>query len=217
VNTNSITSTVEMVARETGATRDGERLARLTYSRAEAEAITGFLPVDRVKKALDFDANRALVNSGELSQYRYVHFATHGLLDSKHPELTSIVLSLVDQNGNPQDGFLRAHDVYNLNLPADLVVLSACETGLGKEVRGEGLIGLTRGFMYAGAQRVMVSLWSLKDESTSQLMSSFYRGMLKEGKRAPEALRAAQLEMLKQSRWQAPHYWAPFVLQGEWR
>ena len=217
VKANSIISTVEMVARETGATRDGERLARLTYSRTEAEAITGFLPGDRVKKALDFDANRALVNSGELSQYRYVHFATHGLLDSKHPELTSIVLSLVDQNGNPEDGFFRAHEVYNLNLRADLVVLSACETGLGKEVRGEGLIGLTRGFMYAGAPRVMVSLWSVKDESTSQLMSNFYRGMLKEGKRASEALRAAQLEMLKQPRWQAPHYWAPFVLQGEWR
>jgi len=206
-----------MVARETGATRDGEQLARLAYSRTEAEAITGLLPGDRVKKVLDFDANRALVNSGELSQYRYVHFATHGLLDSKHPELTSIVLSLVDQNGNPEDGFFRAHEVYNLNLPAELVVLSACETGLGKEVRGEGLIGLTRGFMYAGAPRVIVSMWSVNDESTSQLMSTFYRGMLKEGKRASEALRAAQLEMLKQPRWQAPRYWAPFVLQGEWR
>ena len=127
------------------------------------------------------------------------------------------MLSLVDEKGNPQDGFLRAHEVYNLNLPAEVVVLSGCQTGLGKEVRGEGLIGLTRGFMYAGAARVVVSLWSVDDEATAKLMVSFYRSLLKDGKRPAEALRAAQIEMLKSGRWQAPHYWAAFVLQGELR
>ena len=213
----SLAEKVKQAARETRARRDGNRLIRLKGTRKEAEEILALVPSIKAKKALDFEASRSLVTSGELSQYRYVHFATHGLLDSIHPELTAIVLSLVDENGNPQDGFLRAHEIYNLNLPADVVVLSGCQTGLGKEVKGEGLIGLTRGFMYAGAARVVISLWSVDDEATAELMVRFYRGMLKEGKRPVEALRAAQIEMMKQPRWQAPHYWAAFVLQGEWK
>jgi CHAT domain-containing protein len=102
-------------------------------------------------------------------------------------------------------------------LPAEVVVLSGCQTGLGKEVRGEGLLGLTRGFMYAGAARVVVSLWSVDDDATAALMVGFYRGMLRQGKRPAEALRAAQIEMYRNDRWQAPNYWAAFVLQGEWR
>jgi len=97
------------------------------------------------------------------------------------------------------------------------VVLSACKTGLGKEIRGEGLVGLTRGFMYAGAARVVVSLWSVDDEATSELMTRFYSRMLKEGLPPASALRAAQIEILKQPRWQTPYYWAAFVLQGEWK
>jgi CHAT domain-containing protein/Tfp pilus assembly protein PilF len=217
VDTTNVIEKVERLALETGARRDGERLERLKFTKEEADGIVRLVSTNKAKKALDFAANREFVNSGELSQYRYVHFATHGLLDNTHPELTAIVLSLVDENGNPKDGFLRAHEIYNLNLPADVVVLSACETGLGKEVKGEGLIGLTRSFMYAGAARVVVSLWSVRDESTAQLMVSFYRGMIKEGKRPAEALRAAQIEMLKSDRWSAPHFWAAFVLQGEWR
>jgi CHAT domain-containing protein len=111
----------------------------------------------------------------------------------------------------------RAHEVFNLKLPAELVVLSACQTGLGKEVRGEGLVGLTRGFMYAGAPRVVVSLWSVSDEGTAELMTSFYRGLLKEGKRPAEALQAAQVSMLKEQKFASPFYWAAFTLQGEWR
>jgi CHAT domain-containing protein len=175
------------------------------------------VPVAQARQAFDFDASRALASSGDLSQYRYVHFATHGLLNTVHPELTAIVLSLVDTNGSPQDGFLRAHEVYNLNLPAEVIVLSGCQTGLGTEVKGEGLIGLTRGFMYAGASRVVVSLWSVDDDATAELMVGFYRGMLRQGKRPADALRAAQIAMWKKDRWQAPHYWAGFVLQGEWR
>jgi len=127
------------------------------------------------------------------------------------------VLSLVDEKGKPQDGFLRMSEIFNLRLTADLVVLSACQTALGKEIKGEGLVSLTRGFMYAGAERVTASLWQVDDQATSLLMQYFYRGMLKEGLRPAAALRAAQLEMSRSSRWSSPYYWAGFVIQGEWK
>jgi CHAT domain-containing protein len=152
-----------------------------------------------------------------LSNYRYVHFATHGYIDSERPDLSAIVLSLVDENGKPEDGFLRAREIYNLDLPAELVVLSACETGLGKEIKGEGLVGLTRGFMYAGARRVVVSLWNVNDKATAELMARFYRGMLRDKKTPAAALRSAQIEMSRQRQWQSPYYWSAFVLQGEWK
>jgi len=190
---------------------------RLRFTREEAEAILVQARDRQSLKALDFDAGRATVINSGLDQYRIVHFATHGLLNSQHPELSGIVLSLVDEQGRAQDGFLRAHDIYNLKLRADLVVLSACQTALGKEVKGEGLAGLTRGFMYAGAARVVASLWDVKDEATSELMKQFYRGMLREGLRPAEALQEAQISMSKNPRWGAPYYWAGFVLQGEWR
>ncbi|MGH9854334.1 MAG: CHAT domain-containing protein, partial [Blastocatellia bacterium] len=153
----------------------------------------------------------------ELGQYRFVHFATHGYLDSEQPELSALVLSLVNDRGARQNGFLRTHEIYNLKLPAEMVTLSACETGLGKEIRGEGLVGLTRGFMYAGAKRVVVSLWALNDRATAELMARFYRKMLKDGLRPAAALRMAQVELSKQPQWRAPYFWAGFVLQGEWR
>jgi CHAT domain-containing protein/Tfp pilus assembly protein PilF len=195
--------------------RDG--FGRLVFSNEEAESITGFAPKGSTLKATGFEANHQLVASGELSRYRIVHFATHGLINSEHPELSGLVLSLVDENGKPQDGFLRMSEIFNLELPADLVVLSACQTALGKEIKGEGLVGLTRGFMYAGAKRVVASLWQVDDQATAQLMQYFYRGMLKENLRPAAALRAAQIEMSKSSRWSAPYYWAGFVTQGEWR
>ncbi|MDQ3254579.1 MAG: CHAT domain-containing protein, partial [Acidobacteriota bacterium] len=196
---------------------DRASLRRLLFSRDEAEAILTVTSQPSSLKALDFRANRALAMSDELSQYRVIHFATHGLLDSHHPELSGLVLSLVDEAGRPQDGFLRLHEIYNLRLNADLVVLSACQTGLGKEVRGEGLIGLTRGFMYAGSPRVMASLWQVDDAATAELMKRFYRGMMRERLTPAAALRTAQLEMLKKKHWQSPYYWGAFVLQGEWR
>jgi CHAT domain-containing protein/Tfp pilus assembly protein PilF len=193
------------------------RLPRLLFSRREADAILAVTPDGLGLKAVDFDANRAMATSPELAQYRIVHFATHGLLDSQHPELSGLVLSLVDQQGRPQDGFLQLQDIYNMNLAADLVVLSACETGLGKEVDGEGLIGLTRGFMYAGATRVVSSLWKISDFATAKLMKAFYTAMEQKGKRPAEALREAQLSLAKDSRWSAPYYWAGFTIQGEWK
>ena len=149
---------IEKAAAQTGVAQDGLRIPRLPGTRQEAKKILAFAPAGAGMKALDFEASKATANSPELSQYRYVHFATHGFLNSVNPELSGIVLSMIDQNGQPQNGFLLANEVFNLNLPAELVVLSACQTGLGKEIRGEGLVGLTRGFMYAGAPRVVVSL-----------------------------------------------------------
>ncbi|HEX8566640.1 MAG TPA: CHAT domain-containing tetratricopeptide repeat protein [Pyrinomonadaceae bacterium] len=193
-------------------------LPRLPGSRREAIAILALTTPAESKRALDFEANRANILSADLSQYRYIHFATHGLLDSRQPELTGIVLSLVDASGKPQDGFLRLHEIYNLKLPAELIVLSACETALGKEIKGEGIVGLTRGFMYAGAKRVAVSLWKVDDRATSELMRRFYQELLSERSPSPaSALRAAQISMLREKRWQSPFYWSAFTLQGEWK
>jgi CHAT domain-containing protein len=192
-------------------------IPRLPFTRQEANQLMALAPPGSSFSAIDFQASRATVLDPALSQYRYVHIATHGLLDSERPGLSSLVLSMVDAQGKPQDGFLRANDIYNLKLPAELVVLSACQTGLGKEIKGEGLVGLTRGFMYAGAARVVVSLWNVNDKATADLMTRFYEKMLKHGERPAAALRAAQVEMWKQKQWQSPYYWAAFTMQGEWR
>jgi len=191
--------------------------ARLAFSRQEAESVFALASGGTGLKATDFNASRALIMSEALSQYRVLHFATHGLLNGERPELSGLVFSLVDREGRPQDGFLRLHEVYNLRLNANLVVLSACETGLGREIKGEGLIGLTRGFMYASAPRVVASLWNVDDLATAELMKLFYQGMLKDGLPAAAALRAAQFELSKQKRWASPYFWAGFVLQGEWK
>jgi CHAT domain-containing protein/Flp pilus assembly protein TadD len=192
-------------------------LDRLQYSRKEAEQILALVPENQRFSAFDFTANRTTATLPDLSQYRFIHLATHGLLNTIHPELSGVVLSLFDENGADTDGFLRLNDIFNLNLPAELVVLSACETGLGKDVKGEGLVGLTRGFMYAGAKRVAVSLWSVNDTATASLMTKFYQQMLEKKLNPVAALRAAQLEMLKSEQWKAPYYWAAFVVQGEWQ
>ena len=192
-------------------------IPRLPYTRQEAEQILALTPKSDNFRAIDFAANKTSVLDPSLSQYRYLHFATHGLLDTEQPGLSSLVLSMMDEHGQPRDGFLRANDIYNLKLPAELVVLSACQTGLGKDIKGEGLVGLTRGFMYAGAARVVVSLWNVNDQATADLMTKFYEKMLKQGERPAAALRAAQVEMWKQKQWQSPYYWAAFTMQGEWR
>ncbi len=196
---------------------DAYNLRRLPHTRGEAQAIVRDVAEEQRLVELDFDADRQLVTSGGLSDYRIVHFATHGLLHARHPELSGIVLSLFDPQGRSRHGFLWAHEIYNLDLNADLVVLSACETALGREVRGEGLLGLTRGFMYAGAARVVVSLWRVSDRSTAELMTRFYRAMLHQGLSPAAALREAQLSMARDPRWSAPYHWAGFVLQGEWK
>ncbi|HQR34179.1 MAG TPA: CHAT domain-containing protein [Blastocatellia bacterium] len=192
-------------------------LARLPFTRREAEKIVTLVPEAERRLALGFEASRALALSPELGQYRYIHFATHGLLNNAHPELSGLAFSLFDEQARKQNGFLRGMDVYNLRLPAELVVLSGCRTALGTEVSGEGLVGLTRGFMYAGAKRVMAGLWKVDDAATAELMQRFYQQMLGEQHSTPAAaLRAAQVSMWREPRSRSPFYWAAFVLQGEW-
>ena len=192
-------------------------LGRLLKSGEEAAEISSVVSPSESFTAIGFQASRAIVMSGKLARYRNVHFATHGLLDLEHPELSGIVLSRFDEKGQPQDGYLRLYEIYNLNLPADLVVLSACQTGSGKQIRGEGLMALTRGFMYAGAARVVATLWKVDDAATADLMALFYKEMFTNGKRPAAALRDAQIHLSKQKRWSSPYYWSGFVLQGEWR
>lgn len=210
-------ASVSRALREGGVTVKG-RIQRLMFSLKEAEAVYNVLPPTESFKAVGFKASRATATGSELAQYKVIHIATHGVLNSKHPELSGILLSMVDETGQPVDGFLQLHDIYNLNLPAELVVLSACETGIGKQIKGEGLIALTRGFMHAGAARVVASLWKVDDAATAALMAEFYKEMFANGKRPAAALRDAQIHISRQHRrWQDPYYWAGFVLQGEWR
>jgi CHAT domain-containing protein len=192
-------------------------LPRLRGTRQEAEAIACLAGEANALLALDFAASRKTVTGPELADYRIVHFATHGLLNSQHPELSGLILSLVDRDGRPANGFLESAEIYNLKLGADMVVLSACQTALGKDVRGEGLVGLTRGFMYAGAPRVLATLWPVPDQATTELMKHFYQGVLVKGMRPAAALQAAQMAMRSNARWSSPYYWAGFVLQGEWK
>jgi CHAT domain-containing protein/tetratricopeptide (TPR) repeat protein len=194
----------------------GREISWLPFSRQEALAIMKVAPKGETFAALDFNASRETAISPSLARYRIVHVATHGVMDIEHPELSGIVLSMVDDKGKSVDGYLRLHEIYGLNLPAELVVLSACQTGVGKQVKGEGLIALTRGFMYAGARSVVASYWKVDDKATSELMAEFYRQMFVNKLRPAAALRAAQMKISQEKRWSSPHYWAGFFLQGEW-
>jgi CHAT domain-containing protein/Tfp pilus assembly protein PilF len=191
---------------------------RLPFSGEEEKAIASLVPKAQRLEAFGFDASLAMVRSGALSRYGLVHFATHGCIDNRHPELSGLVLSQVDPQGRPQDGLLWLKDIYDLHLNADLVVLSACQTALGKEIQGEGLVGLTRGFLYAGSARVVASLWKVQDRPTYQLMKRFYGAMLgTPPQRSAAALRQAQLDLAKDQKFASPYFWAGFSLQGEWR
>ena len=197
----------------------GLRLARLVGTRVEAEEI-GKIAKSNGSQAdlwIDLNASEDNLRSRDVTNYRIIHVATHGLLDAERPQFTGVVLSLVGNKDN--DGFLRTDEIFNLRLGAPLVMLSACETGLGKEKRGEGVIGLTRAFMYAGAPTVGVSLWSVADKSTADLMADFYRRLLgpASSNSAPVAMRAAQLGLISGKKYSAPFYWAPFVIVGDWR
>lgn len=193
-------------------------LPRLPGTRREAASIMSLAGLQPKKQFLDFAANLDAVAGPDAAGARIVHFATHGLIDSRHPELSGVVLSLIDKAGKPQNGYLRLSDIYALDWSADTVVLSACKTALGQEVKGEGLVGITRGFMYAGAKRVVASLWSVDDEGTAELMRLFYENMLEPRKlAAPAALRAAQLTLYRSRSLAAPYYWAAFTIQGDWK
>jgi CHAT domain-containing protein len=201
--------------RDIGDTGNGDyTLERLEYSLKEANEIAKVAPRGSMQY-VQFKANRALATSPILKRFGFVHFATHGLLNEKNPELSGIVLSMVNERGQPEDGYLTLRDIYNLDLPAYLVVVSACETGVSTPVRGEGLIGLTRGFMNAGSHSVVVSLWRVEDEATAELMKRFYTHMFGKAAMSPAAaLRQAKIEMKDEYH---PYQWAGFVLQGDWK
>lgn len=206
---------LRLSAEEVGLRSEGV-LRRLRGTRKEAAAILSLIGKGDGLMALDFEASRVKVMTTDLTQYRIVHFATHGMMNSAHPDRSAVILSLVNECGEPQNGYLRLHDIYNLKLSAELVVLSACQTALGKAVRCEGLVGLTRGLIYAGSRRVVASLWKVDDEATAELMKMFYEHV-RLNKRPAAALRDAQIEMLRHSSWgETPYYWATFVVQGEW-
>ena len=195
---------------------DPATIQPLHYSKSELKKLSD-LAGSQALIAKGFDASRGVLETTDFSQYAILHFATHGLLNPKNPENSGFLLSMLDFDGKPQDGFITMRDVYSLHVPVDLVVLSACRTGLGKDVRGEGLIGLTRGFMHAGASSVVASLWKVDDEATAELMKDFYANMLQKGMAPAEALRAAQNTVRQNPMWQSPHFWAGFTLQGEFK
>ncbi len=200
-------------------TGGGEKeIPSLPFSEREGNEIIKLAPPESSLLAMGFNADRSLLESRQISEYRFIHFATHGLMNGQHPELSGLILSLYKPDGQKVDGFLRMHEIYNLHLPSDLVVLSACQTGIGKEIKGEGVIGLTRGFMYAGASRVIATLWKVDDAATAALMGHFYRGLLQENLTPSAALRQAKMKIMRQNqRWRSPYFWAAFVLQGEYR
>jgi CHAT domain-containing protein len=189
-------------------------LPRLLASREEAASIAKAAPGAEVTIATDFRAHRAAAEEALQDAYRVVHFATHGILNDEHPELSGIVTSLVDEKGRTQDGFLRAQDVYALRVTADLVVLSACETALGKVLRGEGITGLVHAFLHGGAQTVVASKWRVEDVATQELMAEFYRRMLADGASPASALRDAQIRLFQRRRTRAPFFWAAFEVHG---
>jgi CHAT domain-containing protein len=192
-------------------------LPRLVFTRREAQAILKMVTPTQGRASLDFDASRATVNDASLADFRIVHFATHGFFNASHPDLSGLVLSLLDREGHDARGFFSTADIFNLRLRADLVVLSGCRTALGRDIYGEGIVGLSRGFMYAGAPRLVASLWTVDDAATAELMTEFYRGVLVRGLRPAAALQAAQRELMRRTRFRDPFYWAAFQLQGEWR
>lgn len=193
-------------------------LPLLPEARREAEQILGWVPDgEGTLLALGADAHAGLVRGGQLGEFRILHFATHSWIDEEHPGRSGLVLAAAPSASGPDDGLLRLTDIYACELPVDLVVLSACSTALGAHVRGAGLQGLTRGFFYAGATRLLVSLWDVDDEATADLMIRFYRNLLHERLPATAALRAAQLQVRQDERWEAPYFWAGFIIQGDWR
>jgi CHAT domain-containing protein len=194
----------------------GDQFRRLDFSRIEAERILGLAAPGRRLAATGAEATKELLQQGRVNGYATLHLATHAIVDTRQPEWSRIVLSEVDGRGRARDGSLRLWEIYGLKLDADMVVLSACRTALGRQVRGEGLIGLTRGFFYAGARRVVASLWDVQDRATAELMSRFYSEFLHHRLEPAAALRRAQLGLLGDPRWRAPYYWAPFVIQGDW-
>ena len=194
------------------------RLQRLPFSAHEADAIEALVDdASQVLSLTGFAASREQVLAAPLNQYRYLHLATHGLVDARRPAMSGIALAAYDQTANPQPNMLLLGDLYQLGLNAELVTLSACDTALGKDIRGEGLVGMVDAFLRAGANGVIASLWPAADRATAELMTHFYDAMLKDGRAPAAALRHAQRQLAASKEWSAPFYWAGFVYLGDWR
>ena len=191
-------------------------LPRLPHSREEAQMIAALADPKSSWMALDFAANRSAALATNWSNYAIVHFATHSLVNARNPELSGIVLSLYDAHGRAEDGFLRMSDIYNMHVPADLVVLSVCDSAVGKDVGSEGPANLARAFFYAGAHRVIASLWPVDDRASVAFMRELYSGILEHALSPQDALTRAQRVLQQNPRWRAPYYWAPFALEGDW-
>jgi CHAT domain-containing protein len=193
---------------------DGAALGRIPYTGREAQAIADLSGDAATLVAVGFDANLDAVLTRDLTSYRYIHFATHGIVDSEHPALSALALSQFDELGRRRPGYLRLHDIYTLKLDADLVVLSACDTALGREIRGEGFIGLTQGFLHAGARNLVASLWQVPDNATAELMRRFYERLLRDQRNPASALAEAQRSMAAERGRSDPYFWGAFVIQG---
>jgi CHAT domain-containing protein/Tfp pilus assembly protein PilF len=185
-------------------------LERLPAAAVEARDVLALIPRSHPLALTGFDARRDRVFSAALGDYRIVHFATHAWADSRDPALATLALSTVDASGAPIDGLLRAADIAALELHSDLVVLSGCETALGRAIDGEGLLGLSNAFLRAGASSVVASLWRVPDTSSAYLMRAFYRALVDDGASIEEALRTAQSKVRSQPRWADPYFWAGF-------
>jgi CHAT domain-containing protein len=190
---------------------------RLIASKEESKSITQTIGTNNTTLFSDFSANRDVFLNSNLKDYKIIHFATHGFIDVERPELSAIVLSLYDEEANKRDGFIRLHDIYGLNLNADLVVLSACDLGIGKDIKGQGLMSLTNGFLQVGAKSVVSSLWKVDDYATSELMNNFYQILADEKITTTQALRKAKIKMRENPRYNSPYYWAAFNVQGDFQ
>lgn len=211
--------TVRAAARRAGLSGEWRRLE---FSGREADALADPRPLQQSLVLKGFDARKGETLKDRLQGSRLIHFATHGVADGRRPELSALVLSLVDPSGRPINGYLYAYEIYGMRLSAELVVLSACETGIGPTIAGEGVQGLSRAFLYAGAPRLVTSLWSVDDESTAEWMTSLYRRMSEDRLRPSAALRAVQVDFIRSASqgalaWSEPYYWAPFAFWGDWR
>ena len=194
----------------------GNDLVRLTHASEEADAIAATAPRGTTVVAKGFDATRETAMNARLGEYQILHFATHAFLDTEHPELSGIALSMVDKNGVEKNGMMPLHDIYAMEVSAELTVLSACQTALGKDIKGEGIVGLSHSFISAGSKSVVASLWKVDDRATAALMEDLYRAMLQQGMTPAAALRAAELSVMQDKRWAVPYYWAGFIVQGEY-
>nr|MDP9120828.1 CHAT domain-containing protein [Acidobacteriota bacterium] len=190
------------------------RLKRLPFSADEARTVVAAAPPTRGLALLGAEATKEILTEEKVPAARFLHLATHGFADDRYPELSGLIFSTRDERGRPRNGVLHAYEAAHLHLRSELVVLSACDSGLGASVAGEGLVGLPHAFLRAGAGKVLASLWRVNDPAAPVLMRELYQGLFHHGLSPEAALQRAQLTLLQNPRWREPYYWAGFILIG---